>query len=381
MIGGLKLNIPERLRVLRVIITFSMVISVCLSFKLWAGYRYFPYVPVFDFNFVLAPYDTIIIGLSCICLIASVFFNKTKTLIFLALLLNITLVLFDLNRIQPWFYYYSALLFVFLFYNGRVDDSNNHTGIFIMLQLIIASVYTYNGFSKLNTSFVTNDFVEIISPLKSLLTQRQFTFASKIGTIIPYLLIFIGFGLIIKPIRYLAITVSCFIHVCLCVLLFPSVACQNYALWFMNIVFIIAILILFSGKTNQRYFSLPILLQKPLFYLILILFWILPFFNSQNKWPNHLSANFKSSNAPSLKLILGKQQHSELPLYVMYFFNQKDTLFTLNYNNWCLNELKSDCYPENKLFNVIFLQLAKPLPAFVKETQFIIKPKQTLFYN
>jgi len=379
MIEGLKLTIPERMQFLRIVVTFSLVVSICLSFNLWGGYRYFPSVPVFDFKFSLAPYDAIVIGLSCVLLFASVFLRKTRLFIFLALLLNISLVLFDLNRLQPWFYYYNAILFVFLFYDGRVDDSNKYTGVFIILQFIIASVYLYNGFSKLNANFVSNDFVTIIKPLKSLLTERQFVFVSKIGITIPYLLMFIGLGLIITPIRYLAITLGCFIHLCLFIFLFPSSTNQNYALWFMNIVFLIMLFILFSSKTKQRYFSPAILFQKPLFYLIMILFWVLPFFNSQNKWPNNLSGNYKSSNSASIELILGKQQHNLLPFYIKHFFKQKDTLFTLQYNEWCLNELKIDCYPENELFSVIYLQLAKPLPAFVKETQFIIKPKQTLF--
>ncbi|MDX2171583.1 MAG: hypothetical protein SFY56_00585 [Bacteroidota bacterium] len=379
MFEGLKLTIPLRLQFLRIVITFSLVISVCLSLKLWGGYHYFPHVPVFDFKFSIVPYDAIIIGLSCVFLIASVFFKKTRTLIFLAVLLNISLVIFDLNRLQPWFYYYNVILFIFLFYNGRVDDSNKYTSIFIILQFIIASVYVYNGFSKVNSNFVIEDFVKIISPLKFFLTERQFIFISKIGTIIPYVLIFIGFGLIITPIRYLAITLGCFVHICLFVFLFPSATNQNYALWLMNIVFLVVLFILFSGKTKQRYFSPAILFQKPLFYLVMILFWILPFFNSQNKWPNNLSANYKSSNSSSLNLIINEEQHSELPLYIKFFFIKKDTLYILQYNDWCLNELKTDCYPENELFTAIYLQLAKPLPYFVKETQFIIKPKQTLF--
>lgn len=379
MFEGLKLNIPIRLQLLRIVIIFSLVISVCLSFKLWGGYRYFPYVPVFDFNFVVAPYDAVIIGLSCVCLFASVFFKNTRTFIFLALFLNVSLVLFDLNRLQPWFYYYNVILFIFLFYDGRVDDSNKYTSIFIILQFIIASVYVYNGFSKLNANFVTNDFVELIKPLKSLLTDRQFLFVSKTGTIIPYLLLFIGFGLIITPIRYLAITFGCVVHLCLFIFLFPSAKNQNYALWFMNVVFLIVLFILFSGKTKQRYFSPAILFQKPLFYIIMILFWILPFFNSKSKWPNTLSGNYKSGNSNLLELTLDKQQHNQLPLYVKYFFYQKNTKYVLLYNNWCLNELKSDCYPENELFNAIYLQYAKQLPLFVKETQFVVKPKQSLF--
>ena len=379
MIEGLKLSIPQRLQLLRIVITVSLLISVCLSFNLWAGYRYFPYTPVLHLDFITPPYDSVFILSSFLCLITSLFFKYTRTFIFIAILINLFLVLFDINRLQPWFYYYNAMLFVFLFYNGRVDDSNKFTSTFIILQFIIAAVYVYSGISKLNSNFISTDFIEIISPIKSVLTARQFLFFTKMGSAIPYTLIFIGLGLIITPLRYLAITLGCITHICLIIFLFPSSNNQNYALWFMNLVFLLALFLLFSGKTKQRYFSPAILFQKPLFYLIFIVFWILPFFNLVNMYPSNLSGNFKSGNVNTMQFSITKNQHNQLAPFIKHFFTQKDTLYFVQYNNWCLQELKSDCNPEEEVFSALCVQLTKSFSPIVKETQFIIKPKQTLF--
>lgn len=381
MIEGLKLSIPQRMQFLRMVITLSLLISICLSLNLWGGYRTFPYIPIFKFTFIKAPYDCVFILVSSFCLLASLFFNATRTFIFLALLLNLFLVLLDLNRLQPWFYYYNAILFIFLFYDGRVDDSNKFTTKFIILQLLISSIYIYSGLNKLNSNFITTSFLEIIYPLKNIITDRQFLFLIKMGITLPYILIFIGVGLIITPLRYLAITFGCIVHLSLLIFMFPSATNQNYALWFMNVVFLIILFILFSGRTKQRYFSPVILLQQPLFYICIFVFWILPFFNFVNKYPANLSSNFKSGNNNELMLFLNPTQHNQLPLYMQNFFIQTNNLYQLQYNKWCLNELKADCYPENQLFSALYIQIAQPLPKFVKETQFIIKPQQNLFSN
>jgi len=379
MIEGLKLTIPQRLQFLRIVVTISLLISVCLSINLWGGYRDFPHAPLLTFNFNIVPYDSVIISLSCFFLVASLFFKNTRSFIFLALLLTVFLILLDINRLQPWFFYYSIILFIFLFYNGRVDDSNKFTATFIILQFVIASIYLFSGISKINSTFVSNDFIELISPLKNSLTARQFLFVTKVGITIPYVLIFIGLGLIITPLRYLAITLGCVIHLCLIVFLLPSKSNQNYALWFMNIVFLGVLFLLFSGKTKQRYFSPAILFQKPLFYIIMILFWVFPFRNLTNNYPNNLASNFKSGNNNSFELTLTKWQLNQVEPYIKHFFVKKDTLYNLQYNKWCLHELKTDCYPEDIVFKVIYNQFYKIAILNVKETQFIIKPKQRLF--
>ncbi len=379
MLKIVSLTIPQRLQVIRIVITIALLISICLSFNLWGGYRYFPYTPVIKINFIKAPYDCLLILFSCFFLIASLFLKATRKFIFIALLLNVFMVLLDLNRLQPWFFYYNAVLFVFLFYDGRVDNSNNFTSVFIIIQLLIASIYIYNGLNKFNSDFVQNSFIELIEPLKTLFTERQFLFFIKFATSIPYLLLFIGLGLIIVPIRYLAITLGCLIHISLFILLFPSKTNQSYALWFMNNVFLIILFVLFSGKTKQRYFSPAILFQKPIFYFVIIVFFILPTFNLFNKGAINLLCTIKNGNEDNLTLSFTKIQYKQLPLYVKHFCAQLDTLYVLDYNEWCLSELKTDCNVEKKVFEAIYTEIAKPLPKFVKETQFIINTKQSVF--
>jgi hypothetical protein len=286
--------------------------------------------------------------------------------------------LFDVNRLQPWFYVYNALLLVFLFYNGRVDDSNKFTSYFIILQIIIASVYFFCGLSQLNKLFVNSDFTEIISPLKEIVSERQFLFFKKMGVVVPYLLMFVGLGLVISPIRYLAITLALVMHVLLLFFLFPSQKNNNYALWFSNLSFMMMLFLMFSGKTKQRYFSPTFLFQIPVFYPLMILFVVMPFFNNSGKWPDYLSANFKSGNNNSVVISLSEKTLRYLPTHITRFCYPNYSFQNLDYKKWFLHELHVECFPQKKVFNSIYNYVKDSDKQLVKEIELLHVPKQKL---
>jgi uncharacterized membrane protein YjdF len=262
-------------------------------------------------------------------------------------------VLFDVNRLQPWFYVYNAILFIFMFYDGRVDNSNKFTSIFIFIQLIVASVYVFNGISQLmNPFFVITDFYDAILPLKKIMSERQFLFFLKAGKFVPYIMIFIGLGLLVRPVKYLAISFGVALHVLLFIFLFPSANNHNYALWFMNMVFTFMVLFLYSGKTQQRYFSVAVLFQKPLFYMIIVAFWIMPAFNFKEKWPGSLSFNFKSGPSPNENLLISENDFERLPFYIRGFCTKKSGEYVLRLRSWCSHELKSEYFNHAPIVSV-----------------------------
>lgn len=345
-----KISIPKRLFYTRVCVTLGLIVSFLLSINLWGGERIFPGAPVFQNLFLKAPFDYILFVLSILFLISSLLFKNFRLFIFLSLIVNLFLVLLDLNRLQPWFYVYNAILFVFLFYNGRVDNAGKYTSIFIFVQLIIASVYIYNGINQLNSFFLSTDFYNVISPLEVIASARQFSFFMKIGNIIPYYIIFIGVALLIRPLRYLSISAALIFHLLLLILLFPSAKNNNHALWFMNLIFAFLTLFLFSGKTAERYFSLSLLFQKPLFYLIVFAFWIIPFLNFFNYWPKSPTTNFMYGKSDRQNLSINQSTFDRLPLYIKHFCVKNNTGYLLKISDWCLHELKSE-YITKATFN------------------------------
>lgn len=363
---------------LKVTLIFSLIISFLLSINLWAGYRSVPYSSLIGPNPLKAPFDAVYITVAMVLLLSSLVLNRQRLLICLALLICVLLVLFDINRLQPWFYIYAAMLWVFVFYNGRVDDPNKFTAYFIILQIILASVYFFCGLSQLNRLFIEADFSEIISPIRTMISERQFLFFKKMGFLVPYVLMFIGLALIISPIRYLAITLAMVMHVLLLVLLFPSSKNNNYALWFSNLSFMVMLMLMFSGKTKQRYFSPTVLFQIPLFYPAIAFFVILPFFNNSGLWPDFLSSNFKSGNTNTAVFFVSEKAAEQMPTSITRFCKPEYNFRRFAYKEWFSNELHAECYPGRLVFNSIYNYLRDSDKQLVKEIELQFVPKQKL---
>lgn len=376
MIERLHISIPQRMILIRTTLIISLIVSVLLSLNLWGGERTFPYSPVFEDCLIKAPYDYIFIGLAILFWLAALILRYQRLFIFLACLTTFFLVLFDINRLQPWFFMYSSMLAIFIFYDGRVDDSNKYTSFFIIIQLIFASFYFFNGLSQFNSLFVDSSFEQIILPLKQMVSARQFLFFKKLGTVVPYGFIFIGLSLIISPLRYLAITLALIMHFVLLVFLFPSASNTNYALWFSNLSFIILLFFLFAGKTKQRYFSPTFLFQRGVFYPVVLMFLIMPFFNISNKWPDYLSSNFASGNTQTAIITIGPKIYEKLPLYNKHFCVKQNDGYFFDYKKWSLHELKSECFPSDRVFNSIYGYLGQKSKTDVKDVKLELKPKQ-----
>jgi hypothetical protein len=374
---GLQLSIPYRMMLVRITLVCALIISVLLSLPLWCGERLFPHTPVFAQNLLERPLEIIILCLMVLCFLGSMFFNYQRLLILTGLLAATFLILNDVNRLQTWFYIYGSMLAVFVFYNGRVDDANRYTTFFIILQVMFASVYFFAGFNQLNCLFVDTEYASIISPVRSFLSERQFLFFKKMGVIVPYILMFTGVGFIISAIRYLSITLAIIIHTLLLIFLFPSIN-QDYALWFSNLVFMIILILLFSGKTKQRYFSPAFLFQKPLFFIVIILFVIMPFFNNSDKWPDNVSFNIRSGNYTRARISVSEKILNKLTVSHRIYFTKQDDKYILNYREWCMNELKGECVNTGLVFNSILRSLEAFADVNVKEIELSVKPKEPL---
>jgi hypothetical protein len=351
----IQLSIPRRLHYTRIIVTISLIISVLLSLNLWGGDSLFPDKILVNALSPFAPFSTAFTILSLLLLATSLFYKNHRLLIFFALVINLFLILMDYNRLQPWTYVYNAILFILMFYDGRVDNQAKFASIFINIQMIVAAMYVLNGLSQLNSDFQHSDLNEVLLPLASFSSEKVFHFFLSTGKLVPYFIILTGLGLLIRQTRFLFIAVSLLFHLFLLVLLFPSSHNHNYALWFMNLVFCFLILLLFSGETQQRYFSPAILIQKPLFYMVVFAFWFCPLLNIMNIWTNSPSITFMNGKTSNEVMCLNVNDYLSLPSYLKYFCKKNGNTFELKVNNWCRHELRSESMAHGS-FEAIFQQ-------------------------
>jgi hypothetical protein len=377
MMDGLQIPIPRRIMYVRITVVCSLLILMTLSMNLWCGERLFPRSPITGSGQVPRYYEIILVAVFMLLLAGSMFFKFHRLLLFLALAAGATLVLLDLNRMQPWFYIFMLAILVFVFYNGRVDDSNRYTSYFIILQIIFASVYFFCGLNQLNCGFVHGEYSQLISPLRRVFSERQFNFFVRIGAMVPYLFMLIGIALTISVTRYLAITMAVVVHVALFIFLIPP-GNRDYAMWMSNLSFILIVVLIFSGKTKQRYFSPTFLLQRPLFYLIFILCVVMPFFNHRNRWPDYMSFNFKSGNNLKADIMLSPDARMMFPVSVSRYLHTSGEYLSLDYNGWCTGELNVSCFPHARVFNSISEELRRKANGRVKEIELGMIPRQPL---
>jgi hypothetical protein len=116
MIEGFNIPIPQRLTLIRITASLSLIISIFLSLNLWCGERYFPLVSLYKSGNLLTPYDYLVTGIFLLLIAGSLFLNKHRLLLLIALITGAILVSMDLSRLQPWFYIYFTILFVIVFY-------------------------------------------------------------------------------------------------------------------------------------------------------------------------------------------------------------------------------------------------------------------------
>lgn len=346
----IQLKIYRRLKFIKITIAVGMCLSMLCSVNLWAGQRWFPTAPVFDSFYINPPYDYIFLVIELLFLVILMFSSKPRLIIFFILSLNLFFILFDQNRLQPWFYLYNLLLLVLFFYNWRIDNINSYHSIFIILQLCVSAVYVSSGLQKINPYFVSETYAWFIKPLSTFFSERQMATLFKTGYIAPYVEIFIGIGLLIKPIRYLTVPLCILMHVAILAFISPVGNNYNASVWPWNIIMIVLVFLLFSGITTDRFFSISHLFKMPVFYVVLVLFWIMPFLNLLNYWDSYLSFSLYSGNTNNAKILMSEKAYDKLPLYIKHYVYDESAGKVLYPKLWCMNELKSPIYPEKRIF-------------------------------
>ncbi len=344
------MRLTHRLHFIKITVLLGLLCSILLSYNLWGGQRFFPKVHLFsNFQSLQAPYDYLYL-IILLVLISISFLSQSKIPTLFLILFSLFLCIDDQNRLQPWFYNYILILFVLLFYKQRVDESNNYTSIFITLQVLVALVYIFSGLQKFNSFFIEDTLKWVISPLENHFSNRQINLFLKIGQSFPYLECFIGIGLLIKPIRYLAVPLVILMHLLILIFIGPFGNNYNPVVWPWNIVMIILNLLLFANIEQERFFDISILFKGVYFYIVITLMLIFPIFSFNNKYDSYLSSSLYSGNTHNCVLILSDNAYNKLPYYIKNFATKNADYNQLNIKKWAITELNTPCVPEYRIF-------------------------------
>ncbi|MDP2385569.1 MAG: hypothetical protein Q8M29_04305 [Bacteroidota bacterium] len=230
----------------------GFLLSMLVCFPLWHGFREFPCIPVFDiFENVLPIIGSIVLGVLLLSLVASLFIKNQKVFTPIILLSYFVLILFDVNRFRPEFYFFAlVLLIVYLSETKKVNEAD----MFLMLRILVSAVYIFAGLNKLSDSFLPNLYEPIIRPLQQVLSKPFYKLFMSMSILVPLVEVFLGIGLWVPKLKNLTWKISIALHAAVLILLITHNF--NYSVYAWNIAMVLLSYILckksIEGKVMDR---------------------------------------------------------------------------------------------------------------------------------
>jgi uncharacterized membrane protein YphA (DoxX/SURF4 family) len=341
------LSLVKRIEYLKTITLIFLLIGIALSFKLWLSNRYFPLVPLFNFIPTIAPpFDSIFLFSFILSIIIKLFMPQIKVSKWIFWICTIILIITDINRIQPWFYLYILILSISDFINSETEKIR-------ILKILLASIYFYSGWHKLNPEYFNSVVDWFIQPFYS---EKNFYYAvlKFTGNIIP--IIEMACSLLLLSGRFVkqTIIIITLLHIFILASTGPLGHNYNSVIWPWNIFMPLALLLTFYEAENENLFHQvknQVLEKSAKSYLILFII-ITPFLNSFNLWPSYMSWNLYSGNTENAKMYLGEKVSTYFsPAFDNIIKDCYDAPYTINPKKWALKELNVPPFPEKAVWH------------------------------
>jgi hypothetical protein len=332
----IKLNLENRLIIIKYILLAALATAIGLSYPLWLSEaRYFPVTPLFDFfPAITYPFDYMLLFITILVIAVAFIYPFLFLVNFSLLCLLLILVIFDLNRLQPWLFHYILILIIFC----SIRDHSKALAI-PSLQLIFSALYFWSGIHKLNPFYFSDVVPWFTQPIGG------GAFFHFLAFLVPFLEIFIAIALLFKSLRLSALIIATIIHLFTLLIIGPFGYNTNTVIWPWNIAMIAFIWLIYY---KQEYYLKNIvhIWRMPSVTLLIVLTVLLPFFHIFNQWPANLSFNLYSGNTNKGILFLGEDVKEMLP----------DEVSNLVQNNkiyiqeWAMKELKTPGWVERNTY-------------------------------
>ena len=369
-----SLTEEKTLRFSYTVILVSVITSIFLSIKLWVGQRFFPSIPLFDFLPTLkTPLDSILLYLTEIAITLNIIYFFDKRLHLCLIFSFIILGVFDLSRIQPW--YFHAFLMIISFLGHIKDSEKSQTRITFLLKVIISISLIWNGLNKINISY----FNEVIPWFSK-------AFSSKTNDIIYTFSILLPLLEIISPIiiwrektRKLGMFLIIIIQFFYIFITSPLGYNINLSMLPWHFSLSILIFLLFQKSHNFRE-NISLVFESKSLKIAIITIAFLPLLNLFNLWDSYLSFNLYSNAGSSAKIYLSDKALNFLPSGIENHLKNEESPNTIDIKKWAVSELGVCVYPEKRAYERVkkyFLEYASDS----SEVMLNYQEKRTIFKN
>jgi uncharacterized membrane protein YphA (DoxX/SURF4 family) len=336
------------------------LLAKIIGWKIWLAERHFPVIPPFDFLYVPSIVHWIFFVSSIALLCALVVKPNNKTILLVLLISEVCSCLLDQNRWQPWEYQYIFILFTFLI------NAKQTKYITPSLAVMMAAIYFYSGFGKLNTGFLylvwDNMILDQFLHVKGIYTQHPLVY--KAGYCLGLMEMLGGIGLLFPKTQKIAALFLVFMHVFVLFFIGPAGIRYNIIIWPWNIVMILHLWLLFIYE-DAKEINLGAI-WKSSNKLLLICWGILPALNYAGLWDNYLSSKLYAGTLPNA--VFHVKDSTEQKLLKPYL-NKGDktnmnaySTIVVNLQVWAMNETNVPPYPEIRVYKKVREQWIKQHP-------------------
>ncbi len=229
----------------RYTLTVAMLCGLMLSPRLWLSERSYPLVPVWDgLPAVPAPWDQLVLGALVAALVGTAAAPRPRLAMLGFVILAALCSLGDQTRWQPWFYQYLAMFAVLALGPApqapeRCEASMNGC------RLIVAALYFWSGLQKANVLFAEDVFPRLMEPVLRYLPGGWHEAIGGRGWEAAYLECAIGLGLLVWPLRRVAMAGAVAMHLLALFCLGPCGLNWNTVVWPWNVAMMVFVVVLF----------------------------------------------------------------------------------------------------------------------------------------
>lgn len=319
----------------------GLLAEMALCPRLWTSARAFPTVPALDgLPDLPAPASVLLTALFAASVLAALLRPRFGLAV---VALGAALALFDLDRLQPWFY--QALL---LFGAASLPDEEAWPA----CAFVLAATYVWSGLQKANLAFGERVFPWLLHPL-GLDALRPLWFFAPLGETS------IGLLLLLPRTRLWGLALAVGMHAFLLAALGPAGRGFNSVVWPWNVAMPALAFIAFFRNPAP---VLPAAVRTWGGRAVVALAGALPALNSLGLWDDNLSDALYSGRSRQAFLLLSETGAARLPPGARPYVQRRPDRIGVDVDRWALAELNVPPYPEVRAFQTLARRLGVPSP-------------------
>lgn len=345
------------------LLCITWLITKAICYKLWLADRLFPLVPVHDSMTMLpSMLHTVLLVISLGGMLV-LFISPNKKIAALLLMAELLSCLLDQNRWQPWEYQFIFMLAVYLSFKDEKQ-------VRFCWQLIIAGIFFFSGLGKLNSAFIHDVWQNLL--LHRWLGIRPVgIWVSRFGYALPLIEMLSALCLLTSKARKPAIWILILMHVIILLMLGPLGLNMNAVIWPWNVLMPLLLIFLFYDdpfEVDRSFF------RRPLAWLVMICWWILPWFQLAGYWDKYLSSVLYSGGVEQLFICTNDRAAKQaLSNYMDSTFKVIPCEPVLSVYKWGVTEIRTAPYPEKRIYRAIISSWKKKYPN-ITDRFYLYKP-------